>query len=162
MPTPSTSLMTQILIINLNSKPAFKPKKFTVSIGCRLTNRLFGHKCHHHHLSRSCHCWQMASTTHAMHFDFGPLLSIDCYQHPQCCLSTFLCVSPLLVFLLWMSILILSWPTWCCSFYLHVLPAVLSCTAFALLYLSPSFTSYYSFRILSPFLMFNSNLSMLR
>ena len=42
---------------------------------------------HHHHLSRSCHCWQMASTTCAMHFDPGPFSSIDCQRLPRCHLS---------------------------------------------------------------------------
>ena len=77
---------------------------------------LHHHHHHHHHLSRSCHCWQMASTTHAMHFDFEPPSSIDCYQLPRCCLSISFWVSLLLVFLLWVSSLMLSWPTWCCSF----------------------------------------------
>ena len=66
---------------------------------------------HHHHLSRSCHCWQMASTTRAMHFDFEPLSSIDCCQLPRCCLSISFWVSLLLIFLLWVSILMLSGPT---------------------------------------------------
>ena len=94
---------------------------------------------YHHYLSRSCHCWPMASTSRAMHFHFEPLSAIDCHQLPRCCLSISFWVSRLLVFLLWVSILMLSWPTWCCSFWLHVLPTVLSCTTLSLLYLSPQF-----------------------
>ena len=41
----------------------------------------------------------------------------------------------LLIFNLCVYILVLSWPTWCCSFWLHVQPTVLSCTALSLLYL---------------------------
>ena len=43
----------------------------------------------------------MASTTHAMHFNFEPPSSIDCYQLPRCCLSIFFWVSPFLVGLGW-------------------------------------------------------------
>ena len=50
---------------------------------------------HHHHLSRSCHCWQMASTTCAMHFDPGPFSSIDCQRLPRCHLSISFWVLPL-------------------------------------------------------------------
>ena len=53
---------------------------------------------HHHHLSRSCHCWQMASTTCAMHFDPGPFSSIDCQRLPRCHLSISFWVFLLVVF----------------------------------------------------------------
>ena len=101
---------------------------------------------HHHHLSRSCHCWQMASTTRAMHFDPGPFSSIDCQRLPRCHLSISFWVFLLVVFHLWVSTLMLFSPTWCSSFWLHVLPTVLSCTSLFLLYLSPLFSillSYY-------------------
>ena len=62
------------------------------------------------------HSMQMASTTHTKHFHFEPLSSIDCYQLLRCCLSISFWVSLLLVFLLWVPILMFSWPTWCCSF----------------------------------------------
>ena len=94
---------------------------------------------HHHHLSRSCHCWQMASTTCAMHFDPGPFSSIDCQRLPRCHLSISFWVFLLVVFHLWVSTLMLFSPTWCSSFWLHVLPTVLSCTSLFLLYLSPLF-----------------------
>ena len=84
---------------------------------------------HHHHLSRSCHCWQMASTTCAMHFDPGPFSSIDCQRLPRCHLSISFWVFLLVVFHLWVSTLMLFSPTWCSSFWLHVLPTVLSCTS---------------------------------
>ena len=90
---------------------------------------------HHHHLSRSCHCWQMASTTRAMHFDPGPFSSIDCQRLPRCHLSISFWVFLLVVFHLWVSTLMLFSPTWCSSFWLHVLPTVLSCTSLFLLYL---------------------------
>ena len=95
---------------------------------------------HHHHLSRSCHCWQMASTTCAMHFDPGPFSSIDCQRLPRCHLSISFWVFLLVVFHLWVSTLMLFSPTWCSSFWLHVLPTVLSCTSLFLLYLSPLFS----------------------
>ena len=95
---------------------------------------------HHHHLSRSCHCWQMASTTRAMHFDPGPFSSIDCQRLPRCHLSISFWVFLLVVFHLWVSTLMLFSPTWCSSFWLHVLPTVLSCTSLFLSYLSPLFS----------------------
>ena len=95
---------------------------------------------HYHHLSRSCHCWQMASTTCAMHFDPGPFSSIDCQRLPRCHLSISFWVFLLVVFHLWVSTLMLFSPTWCSSFWLHVLPTVLSCTSLFLLYLSPLFS----------------------
>ena len=95
---------------------------------------------HHHHLSRSCHCWQMASTTCAMHFDPGPFSSIDCQRLPRCHLSISFWVFLLVVFHLWVSTLMLFSPTWCSSFWLHVLPTVLSCTSLFLLYRSPLFS----------------------
>ena len=88
----------------------------------------------------------------AIHATAGrwPLQHVSCtsmysHSHPltstnflRCCLSISFWVFLLLIFLLWVSTLILSWPTWCCSFWLYVLRTVLSCTALALLYLSPS------------------------
>ena len=90
--------------------------------------RKLSHHHHHHLLSRSCHCWQMASTTCAMHFDPGPFSSIDCQRLPRCHLSISFWVFLLVVFHLWVSTLMLFSPTWCSSFWLHVLPTVLSCT----------------------------------
>ena len=72
--------------------------------------RHYNHHHHYHHLSHSCHCWQMA-TTRAMHPDFVSPSAIDCYQVPPCCFFISFSVSLLLVFLLWVSILMLSWPT---------------------------------------------------
>ena len=47
-------------------------------------------------------------------------------------------------FVLWVSILSLSWPTWCYSFWLQVEPTVISCTAPALYYIFlPCVRSYY-------------------
>ena len=46
---------------------------------------------------------------------------------------------PLTRFFILVSILMLSVPTWCCSFWLHILPTVFSCTTLCLLYLSPLF-----------------------
>ena len=82
----------------------------------------------------------MASTTCAMHFDPGPFSSIDCQRLPRCHLSISFWVFLLVVFHLWVSTLMLFSPTWCSSFWLHVLPTVLSCTSLFLLYLSPLFS----------------------
>ena len=75
-----------------------------------------------------------------------PCTSISSHSHPLTATNFLDVVSPfsfwvslLLAFLLWVSILMLSWPTWCCSLWLHVLPTVLSCTALSLLHLSPLF-----------------------
>ena len=75
----------------------------------------------------------MASTTCAMHFDPGPFSSIDCQRLPRCHLSISFWVFLLVVFHLWVSTLMLFSPTWCSSFWLHVLPTVLSCTSLFLL-----------------------------
>ena len=107
---------------------------------CRVFQKTHHHHHHHHHLSRSCHCWQIASTTCAMHFDPGPFSSIDCQRLPRCHLSISFWVFLLVVFHLWVSTLMLFSPTWCSSFWLHVLPTVLSCTSLFLLYLSPLFS----------------------
>ena len=63
----------------------------------------------------------MASTTCAMHFDPGPFSSIDCQRLPRCHLSISFWVFLLVVFHLWVSTLMLFSPTWCSSFWLHVL-----------------------------------------
>ena len=88
--------------------------------------------------------------SHPMYFDLESRSSIDCYHLSRCCLSISFWVSLLLVFLLWVSIRMLSWPTWCCSFRLHVLSTVLSCTAlydifhpcFRYFYLTPNLFSH--------------------
>ena len=134
------------------------PLLYTTSLVCHLSHVKSLH--HHHHLSRSCHCWQMASTTCAMHFDPGPFSSIDCQRLPRCHLSISFWVFLLVVFHLWVSTLMLFSPTWCSSFWLHVLPTVLSCTSlFLLLSITPVFDLIISFLILSLLVMFNNDLS---
>ena len=88
--------------------------------------------------------------------------AIDCYQLPRCCLSISFCVFVLLVYLLWVSILMLSWPAWCFSFWLHVLPTVLMHRTLSIIFFTPVLHLIISFRILSLFVMFNNNLSMRR
>ena len=104
-----------------------------------------------------------ASKTPAMHFDLQPLSSIDCYQLPGWCLSISFWITLLLVFLLWVFILILSWPTCVAhSVYMSCLCPVLSCTALTIISFTPVLHLIISFWILSLFVMFNNNLSMLR
>ena len=40
-----------------------------------VTHNILNAICHHHHLSPSCHSWQMASTNYSTNDDLGPLAS---------------------------------------------------------------------------------------
>ena len=109
---------------------------------------------HHHHLSCSGHCWQMASTTRAMHALRSWATLIHWLLPTSSMLSLHLLLRLPLARLPSLGVHpdVISWPTWCCSFWRYVLPTVLSCTALCLLYLplsSPILSPHFGSCLLS-------------
>ena len=107
-------------------------------------------------------------TTRTIRFDLEPLSSIECYQFPPFCLCNSFWVFLLLIFLFWVSILMLSSPLppppplvllilATCPVHCPLMHRTLSIISF-----TPVLDLITSFRILSLFVMFNNDHSMLR
>ena len=75
---------------------------------CVISNYKLFH--HQHHLSLSCHCWQMAFTTFTIPSGLESLSSSDCHPFSRCHLAVSFSVFLSLSFLLWVTTL--HFPSW--------------------------------------------------